>query len=174
MSTERKPMSKAPAKKADDGANPPGKSKKKLIIIIVVAILALAGIGAGAMMFLGKKSAAPKEEPKKEEVQKAPIFLPLDAFTVNLQSDEGDKYLQVNMTIQLPDEKATEAFKANMPQVKSRMLLLLSSKDAAEILTPEGKQVLIQEIMEKLNEPFSSKGDPQKISGVFFTSFVVQ
>jgi flagellar FliL protein len=54
------------------------------------------------------------------------------------------------------------------------MLLLLSSKDATEILMPEGKQILIQEIMDKLNEPFSPKDEPQKISGVFFTSFVVQ
>jgi flagellar FliL protein len=167
-------MSKAPEKKAADGAIPAGKSKKKLIIIIAVATLVLAGLGGGAMMFLGKKSAAPKDEPRKEEPHKAPVFLPLDAFTVNLQSESNDKYLQVNMTLQLPDEKATEAFKANMPQVKSRMLLLLSSKDAAEILTPEGKQVLIQEIMDKLNEPFSPKGEPQAISGVFFTSFVVQ
>jgi len=167
-------MSKAPEKKADDGAKPAGKSKKKLIIIIAAATLVLAGIGGGAMMFLGKKSAPPKEEAHKEEPHKPPVFLPLDAFTVNLQSDTNDKYLQVNMTLQLPDEKATEAFKANMPQVKSRMLLLLSSKDATEILMPEGKQILIQEIMDKLNEPFSPKDEPQKISGVFFTSFVVQ
>jgi flagellar FliL protein len=167
-------MSKAPEKKPSDGAPAAGKSKKKLIVIILIATVLVAGLGVGAMMLLGKKSTSEKVEPVKEESTQPPVFLPLESFTVNLQSEEGDKYLQVSMTLQMPDLATSEAFKANMPQVKSRMLLLLSSKDAAEILTPEGKQILIQEIIDKLNEPFTAKGEPQKVSGVFFTSFIVQ
>lgn len=172
-------MSKAPAKPAADGTPPAaGKSKKKLIIIIVVIVLVLGSVGAVAMILLSKKGASAKDKDKDKEHQtetvKAPVFLPLEAFVVNLQSDSGDKYLQVQMTLQVADEAQVTLIKTNMPQVRSRLLMLLSSKDVADILTPQGKDKLITEISAQVNLPFLPTGEPQKVSGVFFTSFVVQ
>jgi len=169
-------MAKAPAKAAPDSgeAAPAGKSKKKLIIIIAVATLLLAGVGGGAAFFLSKKNSAGKEKEHKTEPAKAPVFLPMEPFTVNLQSDSGDKYLQVTMTLEVESEEQVTLIKANMPQVRSRLLLLLSSKEAADILSNEGKEKLVEEIIEKISQPFTAKGEPQKISGVYFTSFVVQ
>jgi len=164
-------MSKAPAKPAADA--PVGKSKKKLFIMIGVAVLLLAGIGGVAMFMLsGKKNT--KEKEHKEEVTKAPVFLPLEQFIVNLQSESGEKYLQVQMTLRVPDDAQANAIKANAPQVKSRLIMLLSSKDASELLTPEGKEKLIREITTQVNLPFTPKGEPQQVSDVFFTSFVIQ
>lgn len=167
-------MAKKPAKAAPEtGEAAPAKSKKKLIIIIAAAVLVLGGVGGAAAFFLSKKSAS-KEKEHKAEPAKAPVFLPLDAFTVNLQSDSGDKYLQIAMTLQVEGEDQSSLIKANMPQVRSRLLLLLSSKDANDILSTEGKDKLVDEIIEKVNQPFTAKGEPQKVTGVFFTSFVVQ
>ncbi len=165
-------MSKAPSKPHDDAAPPAGKSKKKLIVIILGAVLVLGAAGGGAMFFLSKKNSAPKEH--KEEVAKAPLFLPLEPFVVNLQSEVGEKYLQVQMTLQVPDDEQVNLIKSNLPQVKSRLIMLLSSKDAEGLLTPEGKDTLVQEITDQINLPFTPKGPSQKVSGVFFTSFVVQ
>jgi flagellar FliL protein len=164
-------MSKAPAKPKEEATAPAGKSKKKLILIIVAAVVLLGAAGGGAMFFMSGKK-APKEH--KEEVAKAPVFLPLEPFVVNLQSEIGEKYLQVNMTLQVPDDEQVNLIKANLPQVKSRLIMLLSSKDAEGLLTPEGKDVLVNEITEQINLPFTPKGPSQKVSGVFFTSFVVQ
>lgn len=168
-------MSKAPAKPAASAdAAPAGKSKKKLIIIIAVGVLLLAAIGGGAAVFLSKKSHPDKEKEHKSEPAKAPSFLPLEAFTVNLQSDTGDKYLQISMTMQVEDEAQVNLIKANMPQVRSRLLMLLSSKDATELLSAEGKEKLVDEIVEQVKLPFTPKGEPQKVSGVFFTAFIIQ
>ncbi|MFZ6772238.1 flagellar basal body-associated protein FliL [Undibacterium sp. SXout7W] len=169
-------MAKAPAKAAaaSGDAAPAGKSKKKLIIIIAAAVLVLGGVGGGAAFFLSKKNSASKEKEHKAEPAKAPVFLPLEPFVVNLQSQEGDKYLQVTMTLQVQDDEQVNLIKANMPQVRSRLLLLLSSKDASEILTSDGKEQLVSEIVDRVSQPFSAKGDAQKVSGVFFTSFVIQ
>ena len=101
-------------------------------------------------------------------------FLPLEPFTVNLQSDAGDKYLQITMTLEVEGEEQAGLIKANMPQVRSRLLLLLSSKDANEIISVDGKEKLVQEIVEKVSQPFAAKGEPQKVNAVYFTSFVVQ
>lgn len=168
-------MSKAPEKAAPiNGAEPVVKSKKKLIIIFVAAVLLLGMIGTGAAFFLAKKNASSKDSEHKVEPAKAPIFLPLETFVVNLQSDSGDKYLQISMTLQLLDEEQANLIKLNMPQVRSRLLMLLSSKETNDILSAEGKEKLIEEIIEQVKIPFVSKGSPQKVSGVFFTSFIVQ
>jgi flagellar FliL protein len=168
-------MSKAPAKAAETmDAMPAGKSKKKLIIIIAVSLLVLGIAGAGAVLLLSKKNSPSKEKEHKVEPAKAPVFVPLEPFVVNLQSDSGDKYLQVSMTLQAQDDETAELIKKNMPQVRSRMLLLLSSKDAAEILTSEGKEKLIEEIVTQAKQPFVAKGETQRVNGVFFTSFIVQ
>lgn len=167
-------MAKAPAKPAASAeAAPAGKSKKKLIVIIAAAVLVLGGVGGGAAVFLSKKGSS-KEKEHKEEPAKAPVFLAMEPFTVNLQSEGNDKYLQISMTLQVSDEEQVNLIKANMAQVRSRLLLLLSSKDATEILSVDGKEKLVGDIMERVNQPFTAKGEPQKVSGVFFTSFVVQ
>ncbi|MCU6435392.1 flagellar basal body-associated protein FliL [Undibacterium sp. Jales W-56] len=169
-------MSKAPAKaaEADVVPAPAGRSKKKLIIMIAAGILVLSGVGGGAAIFLSKKNAASKDKEHKTEPVKAPVFLPLEPFTVNLQSENGDKYLQVAMTLQVQDEEQVNLIKLNNAQVRSRLLILLSSKQASEILTSEGKEKLAEEIIEQVKLPFSPKGEPQKLNGVFFTSFVIQ
>lgn len=174
-------MSK-PAPKAEAGAEVPaasGAKKKKLIIIIVIVAIVLAGAGGAAALLLGKKDAGKKEE-KKAEKSAPPVFLALDNFVVNLQSDNGDKYLQAGISLQVKNEEIVNYYKLNMPQLRSRVLLLLSSKDAAELLTTEGKNKLAEEIIEQAELPYSKdevspkEEEERKISGVFFTTFMVQ
>jgi flagellar FliL protein len=61
-----------------------------------------------------------------------------------------------------------------MPLVRSRLLLLLSSKKASELSTVEGKKKLADEIIAQVKQPFTPQGGSTAISGVFFTSFVIQ
>jgi flagellar basal body-associated protein FliL len=42
---------------------------------------------------------------------------------VNLQSADGDKYLQVTMSLEVEGDDQATAIKNNMPQVKSRIIL---------------------------------------------------
>lgn len=165
-------MSKAPEKTAETGDAPVAKSKKKLIIIIASVLLLLVAAGGGALV-LTKKS-KPAVEEVATEPAKPPVFISLDQFVVNLQSSDGDKYLQVHITLQATDEAEVTLLKANSSQIRSRLLMLLSSKEAEEILTPKGKEKLISEIKTQINLPFTPKGQPQKVSDVFFTSFIVQ
>ncbi|GGY77058.1 flagellar basal body-associated protein FliL [Pseudoduganella plicata] len=159
-----------------------GGSKKKLIMIIVaVLILAIGGGGGAYFMLKGQDdSAEHDDEPVKKKSKKKkkeagpPVYVPVEAFTVNLQPEEGEQYLQLAFTLQVPDAEQSEGIKNNMPKVRSRILLLLSSKKASEINTPEGKQQLSKEILEQVNEPFEEHGDEQEVSEVLFTSFIIQ
>ncbi|MGE5622113.1 MAG: flagellar basal body-associated protein FliL [Bacillota bacterium] len=149
--------------------------KKKIIIIAAAALLLAAGAGGGAWFFLNAR-APHGEKPAKEEhkPEKPPVFLALETFTVNLQAEDMQQFLQVNMTLQVADEPTVELLKTNMPQVRNRLLLLLSSKKPAEILTVEGKKQLSKEIVETIGKPFTPHGPKPEVSDVFFTSFVVQ
>ena len=167
--------------KADTAAAPSG-SKKKLIIMILAAVLVL-GAGAGAGWYFTQGAAAHGEEdaPAKETKKKKkknpdakPEYVPIESFTVNLQPENGEQYLQVQFTLQVAGPEQATLVKDNMAIVRNRMLLLLSSKKASEISTVEGKQQLATEIRTATTEPFEKDGDEQEVSDVLFTSFIIQ
>ena len=125
------PKAKEPA--AAGEAAPP-KSKKKLIIIIAAVVVLLAGAGGG-WYFMKSKEAAKKpakhgeiheeaEEAEGEHGPVAPVFLPLETFTVNLQPDPDEKFLQLDVSIQVKKPEEAEALKAQMPAIRNRLLML--------------------------------------------------
>ena len=175
--------------KADAAAAAPG-GKSKLVMIIGAAVLVL-GLGGGAGWYFmhGSDDAAAatakkgekgghdedeKPEKKKKKKEVAPEYVQLEPFTVNLQPENGDQYLQIAFTLQVDGAEQAELIKTNMAKVRSRVLLLLSGKKASEINTIEGKQQLAGEILAVVKEPFSKKADEQEVSDVLFTSFIIQ
>lgn len=151
------------------------KSKKKLIVILAAAIVLLGGGGgAAAWYFTQQKPDTHKKEAVEEAPPAAPVFLTLETFTVNLNPEAGEQYLQVDITLNTADQAEADLIKLHMPQVRNRVLMLLTSKKASDISTVEGKKALSEEIARQINEPFTPKAKPQKVSGVFFTSFVIQ
>ncbi len=166
-------MAKDPKSDAAEATEPAPASKKKLIIIIAAVIL-LAGGGGAGWFFMHQKSDHKKEEVKHEEPAHAPVFVTLETFTVNLQPDPDDKFLQLEISLQVANAEEAELLKGQMPAVRNRLLMLLTSKKATDISTVEGKKLLSDEIVAELKKPFSKNAKPQEISGVFFTSFVIQ
>jgi flagellar protein FliL len=150
-------------------APPAKKSKKKLFLILGILVVLLGG-GGGAAWFFTQDKDATKEA--KVEPPKAPVFLQLDTFIVNLQ--DGEQYLQTDITLQVTDSTQVDAIKLHMPRVRSRLLNLLSSKYADELATAEDKVALAQEVLAEVNQPFTPKGKPQQVEDVLFTSFVIQ
>ena len=91
-----------------------------------------------------------------------------------LQHLAGDRILQAGITLQVKDPKDSEQLKLYMPQVKNRMLLLLSAKSIDELQSPNGKQTLATEIGASLKQPYAPELAPPVINGVYLTSFVIQ
>ena len=171
--------------KADAAAPAPSGGKGKLFIIIGAAVLVLALGGGGAAWYFmhgsGEEAAAEpakkehsSSKKKKKKNEAPPEYVAVEPFTVNLQPEHGDQYLQVAFTLQVDSPEQVEIIKANMAKVRSRVLLLLSGKKASEISTVEGKQQLAGEILAAVNEPFIEHGDDQEVSDVLFTSFIIQ
>ncbi|NML63172.1 flagellar basal body-associated protein FliL [Massilia sp. RP-1-19] len=155
-----------------DAAAVPKSSPKKLIILIAIAVLVLvAGAGAAWYLLQGDAGAAHETEVKPAE---PPVYVPLEKFVVNLQPEDGEQYLQIQFTLQVATLEQVEVIKANMPKIQSRVLLLLSAKRASELSTPEGKRQLSSELIKSINEPLVAKGEPQLVSDVLYTSFIIQ
>lgn len=168
--------------KADQKVDAPaGGGKKKLIIIIVAALLVL-GIGGGAAWYFMHSSGdaheeeAPSKKKKKEKKAGPPEYLPVDPFTVNLQPgpDGSEQYLQLAFTLEVGSAEEKENLKVNMAKVRSRVLLLLSSKHASDIDTPDGKVQLAKEIVDQASEPLQQRGEKQDVVDVLFTAFIIQ
>ncbi len=142
-----------------------------MIVIALISVVVLAMAGAGAWFFTqGKSDPAAKEHKKAEK----PEFVVLENFTVNLQPENGEQYLQVGMTLQVSSVEQVELVKTNMARVRNRVLLILSAKKASELISTEGKSALAKEIIASVNQPFVDKDKPQEVRDVLFTSFIIQ
>ncbi len=155
-------MSAAPAAAAD--AAPPAKAGKKKLIIIIAAALLVVLIGGAAAYFLLKKppvegdgegaddahaeahQPAPKAKAKRDPGH-PPVFVPLDPFTVNLADKESERYAQIGVTLEINDAKTGEELKLYMPAIRNNILMVLSHKTAAQLLTREGKDKLAKSIL---------------------------
>tara|TARA_R110001599_G_scaffold159052_1_gene346171 strand:- start:193332 stop:193829 length:498 start_codon:yes stop_codon:yes gene_type:complete len=157
-----------------DTATEEKPKKSRLLAIIISLIIVLAGAGGAAWYFMGSKASAEADKEHAKEAPKPPVFLAMEAFTVNLQSENGEQFLQTSFTLQVKSQDEVELIKLYMPHVRSRILLLLSSKRASDILSTEGKNKLAQEIIGVFKTPFTPNGPSVDVTSVLFTSFVVQ
>lgn len=161
-------------------AAPRPKKKRSFVKLALIAIVLLACAGGGAWYFMQGDDAPPatpikgaKAAPKAAPVStKPPTFLPLDPFTVNLQNEQ--QYLQVGLTLRLTDPSYGDSVKVRMPEVRNRVLLLLSSKTVQDLSTLEGKQALSTDIQKEVMAAMGGSVPPGGLSGVLFTSFLIQ
>ena len=185
---------------------PKGGGKKKLIIIVAAALLLVVLLGGGAAFLLLKKKAPAEGEDGAEDTtepvtEKAahkigapPTFVPLDPFTVNLADKEVDRFAQIGITLEVVDAHTADTIKAYLPAIRSNVLMVLSHKTSAELLSREGKERLAREIMRESVRPMGIElGDegeddadaPKKkkkkknvvespVTNVLFSTFIVQ
>lgn len=174
---------------------PHAPNNKKMILI--VAVVALLG-GGGAAYFLMKPTHGSRHDspPAEAAVEAAPKYVALGTFTANLIHEEGDRYLQVAISIKVTNPDLEEKIKASNPEILHHVNMLLQSKRPSELATLEGKDKLSVEIKGQIeqilglakalpinnpNQPSSSptvvaqsQGAKTGIEEVLFTSFIIQ
>ncbi|SEK08293.1 flagellar basal body-associated protein FliL [Achromobacter sp. NFACC18-2] len=104
----------------------------------------------------------------------APIFVPIEAFTVTLQNAETERIMHVGLTLRVSDEQTRTRLEKYMPEVRSRILMVLSSQSPTAVQTQQGKNDMVAAIKQAVNRPFSPLPDGQYVTDVLFTAFVVQ
>jgi len=130
---------------AESKAAVPAKGGKGRLLIIIGAVLVLL-IGAGGSAWWFTRGNAGEEQAKAAPVL-PPVFVALDPFTVNLQPESsGSQYMQVGITVKLNGQPVADRLKELMPEIRNRILLVLSAKKASGLLAPEGKSALAREL----------------------------
>lgn len=160
-----------------------GKKKSNLILIIIIAVLVVVLIIVGVVVAMlaggddeqsqsqGSQSPSAREKPAKlmDAMEVGPMF-PLDTFTVNLLSDNGRRYLKVQMNLELDGEELAAELESKTAVVRDVVIRLLSSKTLEEISTAKGKDKLKEQVVNQLNLRLRDGN----IRNVYFTEFVVQ
>jgi len=100
------------------------------------------------------------------------LFAKVDAIVVNLMGPT-QQYIQVEMTLKLAKPDVGDRVKLYMPVIRHKMILLLSSKDAAQLGSTEGKQKLVQESKVAVNQALGLS-DKEGVTDVLFDSFIIQ
>jgi flagellar FliL protein len=179
-----------------DASAPAKRGKGKLFVVLAVVLLLAGGGGFAAWKFMAPKDGEHAVE--KAVAELPPVFVPVDQFTVNLNPEGGEQFLQTAFTLKVTDQEVVDAVKLRLPDLRNQVLLLLSSKKASELTNVEGKQQLAKEILAIANEvvvpsfPVAKKtAEPKKdakkdgkeakpaepahaVTGVLFTHFIIQ
>jgi flagellar FliL protein len=112
--------------------------------------------------------------PQTPQAVPSPIFVPITPFTVTLQSADRERIVHVAMTLRVSDEQSRQRIEKYMPEVRSRVLMLLSAQTPESVQSPQGKVDLANALMKTVNKPFMPLPDGQYVTDVLFTEFVVQ
>ena len=186
----------AKTEEAAEGAGS-GKSKKKLIIIIVVVLLVV--LGAVGFFVLGGKK--PEENPEGAEVVEQHHYATaqLDPFIVNLS--ESSSFLKVTLLLEYDaallskvdahggggggggggghgaggEEKKgglPPIMEERKPMIRDSVIRVLAAKKTAEVLSPDGKESMKQELIEAINEALGLDEGP--VVNVYYTEFIIQ
>jgi len=153
---------------------PNKKSKMGFFVILGVGILVLGGGGFFAYTkFLAHKPAIEEvasQETKKDATPVIGEMLVMEPFVVNLADPKGKRYLKVKIELELESKEAVDKATKVSPKLRDMVIMMLTSLGFEEIMTPEGKIRVRDELLERFNEIMR----PDHIKNIYFTEFVVQ
>ena len=160
----------------DDRAGDAGLAGRRGSILHAVALgcalaLALAGIGAAAWRLgIGQVPTKPAQVTVVATKGRDGALEPMDPFIANLSDEDGHRYLKATLQIEFYDPIVPPEFHRNLPQARDMLLTLFSSKTFADVRSPQGKAVLREEIVNRLNTVLNEDA----VKAVYFTEFIVQ
>lgn len=183
--------------KADAAEAPKGGGGKGGIVMIVAAALVSLGLGAGGAFFFAgsQKSHAPAAEAhasegeggehggegehgaageadaqkKASESYKERLYA-LEPLVVNVTGDGYNRFLKLRIEFEASDVELKTEIEARLPQLRDALIVLLSSKQLSDITDFEGKALLKEDILERVNDLLETG----EVKSVLFTEFVVQ
>ena len=184
------------------------------LIATLIAIGAVV-IGGGYTFYSTKQKEQAKEDTSAQQSSPAPqvsshpdrpiefspvdrnthatAYLPLDNMVVPLADAGGERLAQIGITLVINDGGEAQKVNGFLPSIRSGVLMLISQRTAAELLSATGKEKLKNDILREASLPFGGDTDdsqdaktdskPSKdkpdhveypVSDVLFSSFVVQ
>ena len=95
---------------------------------------------------------------------------PLDPFLANLADETSSRYLKMSLQVEFVAAEPPAAFDARLPQIRDVILTLVTSKTFSDICTPEVKERLREDVIDRINHVLAQDA----VKSVYFTEFIVQ
>lgn len=146
--------------------------RRKLLLVVLGSVLVTSMAGAGAYYYylMGRDQPAQPAVVVPED----PIYVALQAFTVNLQPNDKYRMLHTVVTLQVANTESQAMVTKYLPLVHGLVLSVLSNRQSDVLLTKEDKAKLGEEIKAVLNKPFAPNLPPVKVSKVELFPFMFQ
>lgn len=150
------------------------KPKRRKLTTFLLVLLFIGCAAAAAGYFLSDYFKAGLTANAASKPAPDPIYIVLTPMTVNLQSNDRHRFLHVGVTLRVNDAK-TQAFVTQyLPEITSRMQLVLSNRQSDFLITAEDKSKLAAEALDALNRPYGPGLPASKIASVMFPVFMLQ
>lgn len=196
---ETQEADESPEAEEAEGASGGGR-RSFLIPVVASAALVLAGMGAGFLMFSRDAPEEPVDSAKAPQEAEADhpferaqseaahevaaatepaaagagkrlgAIFSLDAFIVNIGDGDRDRYLKLKADLELSKDTVAEEIEQRLPQIRDLIISLLGSKSFDDVRSIEGKDLLREEMLRRINALLVTG----KARSIFFTEFVVQ
>ncbi|MCM8812752.1 MAG: flagellar basal body-associated FliL family protein [Candidatus Omnitrophica bacterium] len=161
--------------------------KKKVAVNPVVVIAAGAVAAAVILAVILVRILAPKPAPVEEGATPAATAAapaaagksaqPLGTLytydkpiVVNLAESNAERYLKVGLTLEVDKAEVPAELRSREPQILDLLINILSAKALADISSTAGRNMVRQEIIDKINAVLQNG----RIRNIYFTDFVVQ
>jgi flagellar FliL protein len=173
------------------------KLLKSKVVLMVAGLLLGVGAALGVTIAFGESLGISKPGSttiKYVEKPKAGMMLPMRERIVNLADPGVMRYLKISVVLEMADhsggdlpkgEKYKEAqdhlkkeLGGTLPLIEDELTGILSSKASTELMSPDGKQRLRDDIKVRVNKALEKLAhDPkerQEVLSVYFSDFIIQ
>jgi len=127
------------------------------------------------LLFCTPVWSADEETPAEEQklvTQYVDLSPPLIA---NVQtSGKRNRFLQVKVAIQVAGEDAAEEIRYHSAPLRNDLILLLSNRTAEELISPEAREKLRAQALERVRKTLEPIDKELKVVDLLFTGYVVQ
>lgn len=158
-----------------------GGGLKKIILLVVMALVLIGASVGGTLFFLGGdkaeegEAAATAEAAEPEETQSPAVYVPIKpALVINFMSNGRRRLLEVSVTIMSRDMEVVTALQSNIQLVKHNLNNVIASHAFEELQTDEGKELMRQAALKKMQDLMQQEIGNDKVEQVLFESFVMQ
>lgn len=162
---------------------PPRSSKMDMVLVALVAlnVAGLGGLGFAVSRLWQnfqtlKLSQEKKESPEPAETNplgkelqpaKLGVLYGLEAFLVNIPSEQGTKFLQLQMEFELSEPALEDELNRKKAAIRDTVIVQLSSKSFQQLRGARAMRDLQQDLLKSVNQLLVTG----KVKEIYFTQF---
>lgn len=178
----------------EKGEKKSGSSTLKIVIIAVTLALVLGGGLVGATFYFvssmndeqgssKKDGTEASTEEEDEEAESEPVVPPkyrsMDPkFVVSFSNQKNARFMQFSLEIMSRDDEVVKQIESHMPVIRSSLLMLFGSQTYEDMVTREGKEKLLMDVVTDINDTLKKITGEEKpeatVEAAYFNSFVIQ